>query len=226
MLSQMACSRLGAAIAPAVRNSGIEVNAVAGAKAVPDVADLDFDRAREDDDAVFTFMGKQRSTLRAGWRLNPEKRRPAAHIGRQQFVVNIGSRKSQLLTLIAAHDCNRRIGLPTILKHQLPGRNSQRVRKTAQSSDRGREQATLDLAEITDREVSLFGKLDKSHARLLAMGTNGVAKRAFGFTNRNALRIGRRLFPRFHPSVPSLTMPVGNRWQIVKARFCIECLVS
>ena len=40
----------GAAIAPPMRNSRIEVNAVTGAKVVPDVAHLDFDRAREDGD--------------------------------------------------------------------------------------------------------------------------------------------------------------------------------
>jgi hypothetical protein len=192
----------GTAIAPAVRNSGIEVNAVAGAKAVPDAADFNFDRAREDNDAVLTFVGKQRPTLRAGWRLNPEKRGPAAHVGRQQFVMNTGSRKSELFALIAAYDSNRRISVPGVLKHQLSGRNSQGIRKTAQGRDRGREQTPLDLAEVTNREVRFLGKLDKRHARLLAIGADGVAERTFGFTHWNALRIGRRLSPRFHPSSP------------------------
>jgi len=151
----------GATIAPPMRNSRIEVNAVTGAKVVPDVAHLDFDRAREDDDTVFTFMGKQRSAFRARWRLDPEKRGPAAHVRRQQFVVNIGCRKSQLLALTAAHDCNWRIDMSTVLKHQLPGRYSQRIRKTAQGCDRGREQTALDLAEITNGKVRLFGKLDQ-----------------------------------------------------------------
>jgi len=217
----------GAAIAPPMRNSRIEVNAVTGAKVVPDVAHLDFDRAREDDDTVFTFMGKQRSAFRARRGLDPEKRRPATHVGRQQFVVNTGCRKSQLLALTPAYDGNWRIGVSTVLKHQLPGRYSQRIGKTAQGRDRRCKQAAFDLAEVTDRKVRFFGKLNKGHARLLAIGTNGVAERTFGFTNRNALCIGRRLSSRFHPSGPIRSrLPVGNRWQIVKARFCIERLVS
>src|SRR5215475_410649 len=91
--------RFGAAIAPSMRNPRIEVNAVTWPKAVPDVAHLDFDRAREDDNTVLAFMRKQRATFRARRRLDPEKRRPATHVGRQQFVVNTGCRKSQLLAL-------------------------------------------------------------------------------------------------------------------------------
>ena len=220
-------SGFGATIAPPMRNSRIEVNAVPGAKAVPDVANLNFDCAREDDDTVLAFMGKQRSAFRARWCLDPEKRGPAAHVRRQQFVVNIGCRKSQLLALAAAHDCNWRIGVSTVLKHQLPGRYSQRIRKTAQGRDRGREQTALDLAEITNGKVRFFGKLDKSHARFLAIGADGVAERTFGFTHRNARRIGRRLSRRFHSSSPIRSrLPLGNRRQIVKARICTECLVS
>src|SRR5262245_24846827 len=209
----------GTTVAPAVRNLGIEINTVAGAKAVPQATDLDFDYTREDDDTVLAFVGKQRPALGAGWGLYPEKRSSASHVGRQQFIMNFGAGKSQLLTFVAPHDSNWRIGVSDVLKHQLTGRNSQRVCNTTQGRDRGREQIAFDLAEITDREIRFFGKLNESHTCLLAMSTNRVAKRTFGFTHRNTLRIGRKLSRRFHPSSPiSSRLPLGNQSQIVKTR--------
>jgi hypothetical protein len=93
--------RLGAdasAVSPAMRDLGIEIDAVAGFQLMPDAADFDLDLALQYHDAVFALMGKQRPALGAGRSFDPQQGRAAPHVRRQQFVVDIGAGKRELLS--------------------------------------------------------------------------------------------------------------------------------
>jgi hypothetical protein len=187
-----------AAVSPTVRDSGVEVDAVAGLEMMPHAANLNLDSSLEYDDAILSLMGKQRTAFRAGRSFDPQEGRTTAHIGRQQFVMDAGAWKRELLSLRPADNGYRRVGLTRVFQHELSRGNTEHFRQAAERVDRRRQQVSFDLAEIADRESRPLRKVEQGHVLLLAMGANGVAKGALWLAHRNTLGFGRRRFPQLH----------------------------
>ena len=102
---------------------------------MPDAANLNLDCSLDDDDAIFSFMEKQRTAFGAGRSFDPQKRCPTSHIGGQQFVVDVGAWKRELLPLRPADNGNRPVRLTGVFEQELARRYAKLFRQTAKRAD-------------------------------------------------------------------------------------------
>src|SRR5215204_4988340 len=94
-------------VTPTMGQAGDEVDAVAGLQRMPEAAELDIELALQHHHPIFSLVRKRRAALGPRRSREPQKRRFAAHVGRQQLVADVGAWKQEALALLPPHYADR-----------------------------------------------------------------------------------------------------------------------